>query len=243
VAKVVFQQLVTGSYASLKTLGQALYQTGLERHIIFWSNRPTAELSAQYFGASGALPEPDQTDYALLTVQNFGKNKLDYYLDTSLQLAGDRPAGDTGHVTATITLSNTAPTRGVSAYIFGGEFAGQVPGRYDGVVSLYLPSGSTLVGSSGDEPSLAPVLTTELGRTVVAFGMNVPAGQSRTLTLNLTLPPRPSSAYGIVVEPIPRVRPTKVGIDFVLGDGRHLARNLEAITEPTLLGDPTTGTP
>jgi hypothetical protein len=238
VAKAVFSRLMSGSYPSVRPLAEAVYDAVQERHIMFWSDKVTAEQPAAFFDGTGALPAADQLDHLMLTVQNFSKNKLDYYLDTSVQLVGDRPSAAIGRVTATITLGNTAPVNGLSSYVFGGDLPGQRPGVYEGIVSLYLPNGTSLVGAGGDDMTRPAALTTEAGRTLVTFGMDVPASAARTVTLDLALPPRPRNVpYRFALVPVPRVRPTMVGVNLRLDGESSLVRQNAPLVRPENLGE------
>jgi hypothetical protein len=95
----------------------------------------------------------------------------------------------------------------------------QVAGQYRSVVSLYVPSGTELVGFTG--AVLAdPIVQTEGGRTVVGYTVDVLAGASSVVSLDLRLPPRPEGPYALFLTPSPRVRPTRATIDLDVGDGR-----------------------
>ena len=97
VARKAFDALINGEFSSLRPLGDALFKTAQQRHIIFVPNDPTIRQEVDYFGADGALPPADAQDYALLTVQNFSKNKLDYYIDSRLDIVGTRPIRTNRH--------------------------------------------------------------------------------------------------------------------------------------------------
>jgi hypothetical protein len=218
VAEAAFRRLVTGDYPSLKGLAGALGDAAARRNIIFWSSRPAGERPAAQLHADGSLP--DSPDFADLTVQNLTGNKLDYYLDTALRLTGKRPAGTFGNLTAQVTITNAAPKGGRPAYVFGPYLPSFQPGEYDGLVNLYLPRGTSIVGSSGlDDPgSLAT--EGESGRTIVAFRTVLQPGESRVVTLNLRLAPRPPGPYRVDLAPVPRVRPTAIAVDIDAGDRR-----------------------
>lgn len=223
VAKAAFDALVNGKYGSLRPLGTALYRAAQQRHLVLYANDSHVERLAASFGAVAAVPPAGTVDYALLTVQNFSKNKLDYYLDTSLQLAGERPEKRSGALTATVTVANTAPPSGQAPYVYGPNSPEQRRGLYRGVVSLYLPTGATLRGTSGDAPVVAPAVTSEAGRTVVSYSVELGPGATSTVTLELALPPRPAGDYQLTLVPVPRVRPTLVAVD-IDSDGRRLVR-------------------
>ena len=104
-------------------------------------------------------------------------------------------------------------------YIFGPFNDQETVGVYRGVVSLYLPPGTTLVGTGGDPLTPAPVLQTEGGRPVVGFDVDVPAGTSRNVVLELQMAPRAPGPYSLTVVPSPRVRPTRATVHLA-GDAR-----------------------
>lgn len=230
VAEAAFDALVSGDFGSLRPLGEALYDAAQARHIIVYLHDPDAQAAAASFGATGEIPPADELDHLLLTVQNFSKNKLDYYLDTSLAVTGARPAGQPGSLSATVTITNTAPVDGTADYVFGPNAPGEVAGLYRGLVSLYVPTGTTVVGSAGESLS-PPVLTTEAGRSVVGFDVEVPAGETRTVTVELALAPRPPGAYQLTLVPVPRVRPTVVSVVIDV-DGAAVGREAAPLVVP-----------
>ncbi|MEY2452103.1 MAG: hypothetical protein QOD92_1677 [Acidimicrobiaceae bacterium] len=237
VAKTAFNALINGDFASLRPFGDALFKTAQQRHLIFYANDSTVREQVGYFGADGALPLADTQDYALLTVQNFSKNKLDYYIDSSVDLVGSRPRTRVGQMQATISIANTAPADGKASYVFGPATKSETVGLYRGIVSLYLPTGVSL--SSADGPTTSsPVATSEAGRTLVTFGVEVPAGETRVVTLALVFPPRPAALpYMFRLVPVPRIRPTVFSMNIDAGDTR-VSRGAEPLLTPTVLGAP-----
>jgi hypothetical protein len=108
---------------------------------------------------------------------------------------------------------------------------------YRALVSLYLPNGTALAGADG-ATTQAPGLTTEDGRTVVGYRIDVPPGASSIVTLHLTLAPRRrGQPYSLALVPIPRVRPTSVSVD-VTADGNEIRRALTPLDRPTTVGVP-----
>ena len=236
VAAATFDRLVAGDYPSLRRLAEALGEAAAARHVVLWSERPVAARVARSFGADGALPPADAADHTLLTVQNFSRNKLDYYLDSTLELSGTRPVGEPGALRATVTLANTVPGDVPSEYVLGGPQTGSglEPGVYRGTASLYLPTGTTLVGSSG--AAAPPALLTEQGRTVVAFAVDLAPGAVAVVELDLRLDPLPAGAYELALVPVPRVRPTTVRIDIDTGAG--VAHHDGPVLAPTIVTAP-----
>jgi len=111
----------------------------------------------RFFGASGDLPDPAQQDAVMLTVQNVSKKTSSITMWTHRwHCSGQRPVGSTGAITATITVTNSTPDAS-REYITGPTVRGQPYAVYGGIVSLYVPTGTTLVGSSGsDSPPASP---------------------------------------------------------------------------------------
>ena len=228
VAEAAFRKLVDGEYGSLRPLGEALLGAVDGRHLMMHTVAAGAQRQLGFLGGDGALPAVDGPDAVHLTVQNVSGNKLDYYVDTALELRGTRPEGQIGRVQATITVTNTAPP-GVTEprYVFGPFNDAQVAGLYRGSVSLYLPAGSSLRGVAGDGLPDPPVLQSEGGRPVVGFRIDVPAGATRQVVLDLELPPRPPGPYELLAVPSPRVRPTALVVD--LDEGRTAAGSVPLV--------------
>jgi hypothetical protein len=235
VAEEVFDRLVNGEYPSLRPLGENLAEAAAARHVILWSSTPKARQAAEFFQADGSLLDPAVGDSLLLTVQNFGRDKLDYYLDSTVTVTGERPRGAEGHLQVTVTLTNNAPPDTQEpTYVFGTNDRLDTeapPGNYLGTASLYVPNGATVEQVSGDgDPG---PLVTENGRPVMGVAVQVPAGETRSFTVDLRLPtPRPGPA-GFALLPVPRVHPTVWEIDIEAPGGP--IRHTGPVEAPVLL--------
>lgn len=217
VAEAVFRRLVTGDFPAIRDLGAVIAEAAEGRHVMLHSTTPAIQRTVALLGADGALPDLGN-DFAHLTVQNFSGTKLDYYLDTSLDVAGGRPAGRVSRLKVRIEVGNTAPRDGRNVAVFGPIAPGFAPGEYRGLVSVYLPLGSHVSGSSGSD-TLGPIATdTELDRTVVNYGISLPAGQRHVVTFDVVVPSRAAQGYRFELVPAPRVRPTNVSLNLDLGD-------------------------
>jgi hypothetical protein len=242
VAKVVFKQLVSGKLGTLRGLGAALFDAAQARHIIFIANDDAAARTIDTFHANGKVPAASE-QYAMLTVQNFSKNKLDYYVDTSLQLSGSITPGQVGHLQATVTVKNDVPADVTATYVTGPNAPGERRGLYRGTVSLYLPPGTTLAGSSGGSWVGPPGVGSEAGRSVVGYQIELAPGETSSVVLDLEVAP-PPGRYSLQLVPAPRVRPTAVGLDISTQKGR-LSRTLGPLSRAEVVSEqepgPTTG--
>lgn len=220
VAEAAFRALVSGTYSSVADLADALGGAVDERHLMMYSADPSVQAALEFFDATGSLPDPGSGDQLHLTVQNMAGNKLDYYVSTGLTVSGTRDPGKLGEVRATVTVRNDAPVgQEEPGYIFGSPIEGRAPGAYRAAVSLYLPAGTSLVGSSGGPFEIAPTALTEGGRPVVTYWIDVPSGGAHTAELDLRLAPiERADDYSLTLLPSPRVRPTRVDVDLAIGD-------------------------
>ncbi|HEX4863157.1 MAG TPA: DUF4012 domain-containing protein [Acidimicrobiales bacterium] len=212
VAQAAFQRLTSGQFSSLKPLGSALVEASKQRHVLVYTDDPTDETAIRFLGFEGALPPP-RTDFTQLTVQNFGGNKLDYYLFSALRFEGRRPSQSGSRVSAIIDLANGAPPgQTVPQEVFGPFLPGDKPGEYYGLVTLYLPAGSYLKSAAVDgSVTSQPKMGSQNGVNTVTFTVSVVAGATSHIVLDLYIPPTPSPVRQFEFVPSPRVHPT----DFV----------------------------
>ena len=221
VAEAAFTKLIAGQYDSLRTLGTALLRAGQGRHIMMHAVDRTTQGYATQLGGDGSLPPLSGPDAVHLTVQNASGNKLDFFVDTELGLSGDVTPGRLGTVRAEVVVHNDAPVGAKSpVYIFGPFNSDQEVGVYRGVVSVYLPRGATLLSTSGDPPRDPPVVVSEDGRPIVSWTVDLPAGASSHVVLDLRFAPRAARTYQLLAVPSPRVRPTVLRTDLETGQGR-----------------------
>lgn len=210
VAHAAFAKLTSGQFSSLRPLGASIAQAAKEHHVLVYANDPADETAARRLGVDGALP-PARSAFAQLTVQNFGGDKLDYYLPSALTLSGSRPSETGSRMTATVDLHNTAPPGATSpSEVFGPFLPSEKPGEYYGLVTLYLTAGTYLQGWSGDASvTTPPVMGTQNGVRTITFTVGIPAGGSSHVTLRLVVPPVPPRSPAFVWVPSPRVIPTR----------------------------------
>jgi hypothetical protein len=209
-AKATFTKLVTGAFSGLRPLGSALLTAGSEGHVLMYASDPADEAILTELGFAGRLPRPG-APVAELTVQNFGGDKLDYYVHTSLAITGSKPAVRGTEVTARISLTNDAPSgRSTPRYVFGPLSGTGPPGVYLGLVTLYLPAGSYLKSSQVDGSiAVDPAQGTQDGLRTISYVVSVPAGGSSTATLQIFVPPTGSRSGSFVFVTPPRVWPTE----------------------------------
>ena len=189
IARAASEHLLDPGIDAAALLRQAA-RAGGERRLLIWSADQAVQQELAATAFAGAVPVTADP-YAGFTVNNAGGNKLDYYLDRSMTWSADG-CGPTRRVTVSLTLTNSAPTSGLSDYVAGRLDRPPYPvGPVDNIelVSYYATAGSQLVSATLDGQPLDGVVSLqELGHPMYRVGVELPAGQSRTITLTLEEP-------------------------------------------------------
>ncbi|WP_235453190.1 DUF4012 domain-containing protein [Streptomyces olivochromogenes] len=155
-----------------------------------WSAHAAEQRVLESRPYSGTLPNTPGP-FAGLVVNNAAGGKLDYYLGRSLTWEAGACSGGHRTVTATMTLTNRAPTSGLPDYVTMRADSPPYrtrPGDNRLMVSYYAGVGATLVDATldGRRALLAPAV--ERGHSVFTLDLELPATSSRTLVLHLLEP-------------------------------------------------------
>jgi hypothetical protein len=185
---------------------RSLQGAGEGRHVLAWSPDAVQQEAWEAIGLDGRIGARS----LLLAVLNRGGNKLDPYLDVSVDLAVEpdvapRRAGtqtSVHRVTVEVTLTNQA-TEDLPRYVAGPHpESGVDEGAYRGIVSLTIP------GAGGDQEVLGGVLAT-LGddgpARVLASSVVVDRGDSVVVTFRFDLP---EAQRDLLIEPSARLPAT-----------------------------------
>ena len=195
----------------LEALGKAVD----ERRIMMWSAFP-AEQQVLEQTKLGHIITDDPGPYAQVIVNNFGGNKMDYYLRREIEYAADGCDGEMRNSTVTVRLKNTATDANLSEYVAG------LPGLPSGLpvkiplgsqvssVRLLATKGAILENvTSNGERILPNVETVERGRPSFEVQVVIPPGQSGELVFQLSEPIVPGQAdvpvQPLVDNPVPEV--------------------------------------
>jgi hypothetical protein len=181
-------------------LARALRKAIRGRHMLAWSTRPAEQTAFRRMHMDGAL----ERDGLMVTVQNHGGNKLDWFLRPSLEARiSDAPRG--GHrITLTISIANPTPAD-ESKYVAGDGSLVPV-GDYRALVAVYLPGWATSVRVPGRSVAL---VGPDGPSRVIGTRVDIARGATVTLTVQFTAPPE---ADRLVLVPSGRARPVPVRI-------------------------------
>ncbi|MGH9122120.1 MAG: hypothetical protein ACRDYC_09280, partial [Acidimicrobiales bacterium] len=84
----------------------------------------------------------------------------------------------------------------------------------EGVVTLYLPAGTTHLGATHSSDTGEPLLSTQNGLTTLNFYALIPADGTATATLQVVLPAVAKGDTSFTVVPTPRINPTGVAVQI-----------------------------
>ena len=179
VGTAVFESFNQRSFSASKLL-QALEDAGAGRHVMLWSDNPVQQAGWEALGASGKLP----ADATLLSVLNRGGNKLDQFLQVTVDMSAVT-TGETRRVTVKVTMANDTPP-GLPTYV-AGPYPGTTysAGQYIGILALTVPGGAGNPAVSGGELYVSG----QDGPTrVLSSKVDIQPGASAEVTFEYDLP-------------------------------------------------------
>lgn len=186
---------------SIPTLAGGLAKVAKGRHLVGWAKDPELQAVFGDLEADGAL----QPDGLMVTVQNIGGSKLDWYIQPSVGLDVQRVADGTQRVTIDVSVPN--PERGETSRVIEGGTEYVEPGDHRALLGVYLPQAAYDVASPTrgftragvDGPMKAAIMRYE-----------VPYDETDVTRIEFSLPP---GADRLTLLPSARVFPVEFTLD------------------------------
>jgi hypothetical protein len=214
VIEAVTDALTTGRLPAPSVLAATLGRAVTGGHLRLWSPEAEAQGLFERLGADGTLEVPaDGSDFVQVLTQNASESKIDWYLRRSL-VYEPTIEPDTGAIeaTATVTLTNTAPTSGVSTYILGEEGGPTKVGENELRLTVLSPHRPTSVRDAAGE-DLAVNVSREKGLYAVTVPVELDSGASTTIEFAFAGFVRPTDGnYRLHVRRQPAVVPDEVSV-------------------------------
>ncbi|MGH2754405.1 MAG: hypothetical protein ACRDLB_08205, partial [Actinomycetota bacterium] len=202
---------------------EGVAEAARRNHLKVFSSDAGVQNAMETLGISGSF-EQHGPSLQLVFQNNYGRNKVDFFLnrtlDTSIRLSADGVA----HVRTTAVLRNDAPPEGVPA-LLGVDDPEIPPGTNRTQLSLLLPEGSVprALQLNGNERELYQFEDT--GYPVVWTLLDIPPGESAEVTLEYDAPAFFSDdSYEMTLVPQTMTRPDSYSLevfppeDFVIRD-------------------------
>ena len=225
-SRATFDALTERSLPSLREVGDALGPAMRQGHLSFVAFDPAEEQFLDALGSTDRLGIIPGHDYLSVRTANAQANKIDSYLQRSIDYdAHVDPGRGQVSATATIRLTNSAPSSGLPDYVIGND-RGQPRGTTALYLSLYTPlevTGATVDGQPvGTEPQH------ELGSPVFSLLVTIPSGATATVVFQLEGEVAPGPEYHLDLLNQPMANPDQAhvvigsaadGVGVVAADG------------------------
>ncbi|WP_314505729.1 DUF4012 domain-containing protein [uncultured Microbacterium sp.] len=190
VSATVFGKVIGSGWDPMAMIGQLQRAVGEER-VYAWFAREDEEAMAHRLGIDGVMTgDNSETTQVGIFLNDSGVSKMQYYLNTSVDVACD-PAART--VSTTITMTNTVPAGAQLSYYTHTLRAGTYGQPDDAMIMdvlFFAPPGGTILGSqpaTGDIPEWSRT-STENGRNAGSITVFLGQGETRSVTYTSSVP-------------------------------------------------------
>lgn len=229
-SRATFDRLTTGDLPGPRGVADAMTDAVAEGHIHMWSADERQQALIEDVGLDGALPATDGgRDYLGVVNNNAVGNKVDLFLSRTVDYdAAWDPHTGVVTATASVTLTNDAPSTGLPRYVIGSALRDPPPpGTNHTYLSIYTPWEATEATLDG-EP-VAVEAQVERGYRTYSLFLDVPPnGGTRTVTLRLAGQLSTADRYRLEVGTQPLVTPDRLDLALDVGGPRQVTVGGEA---------------
>ncbi len=199
---------MTAQIQSPGKLLDALGRAAAERRIMVWSAFPEEQKVLEETALGHTLPE-GSSPFAQVVINNFGGNKMDYYLKRDIEYAADGCDGEMRNSTVTVRLANTVTDPGaLPKYVTGlpglpADLPIKVPpGSMVSSVKVLATKGTELVNLTSNGERVVPNReSVERGHPSFEIFVVIPPGESGELVFQLSEPVVPGDAV-VPIQPL-----------------------------------------
>lgn len=208
--EAVFAEVVGGgmNVDTLRSAGEAM----AAQHIRIVSFKASERRVLENAGVSGDITT-DAQDNLLVTVQNFGGDKLDYWMRRKLDHRCTILSKTSASCTSSVTFKNAAP-EGLPRYVVRKKASYAL---YKGYQEIYIPEAAQITGFTRDGEVVEFFPETEDGRRSLGLHVEVPRGESTTTTVTYDLP-LANNSYSLSVLPQPLSINARVHVEVAAPD-------------------------
>lgn len=207
-AKAAAEKITHGGNGT--AMVRALTRAAGERRLLVWSADASTEQLIIDGGWAGVL-DADGAPFSGFVVNNAAGSKLDYYLDRTMSY--ERTGCGPGSTSvATFTVTNNAARNGLPRYVTiraDHPPKGAKPGDNRLLVTYYGSAGASIRSVEIDGKPVTLATITENRLVTVTADIELPVGESTTITVNLR---EPAAASAVQLLQQPLVRPMKTHI-------------------------------
>jgi hypothetical protein len=205
IAAITVERLLTTTLPPPADLARTLGPLTEQGRVMAWSAHPQEQVLLERVGLAGAFPRLDGRDGVTVVVDNEGANKIDPYLDVGVDYSASHQTGTSYTGKLTVTLTNNAPTSGLSDYVIGNSL-----GLPIGTNRMFLSIYTALPMISATRDGEVTTFETDhaLGWNVASQLLDIAPGTTRILELDLagTLD---ATRYSFITRAQPLARPVR----------------------------------
>lgn len=181
-----------GSLSAVERVGAAV----AGGHLRFVSFHRSEERALDAAGASGRLPQTS-SDSVLVTVENFGGDKLDYWAERRVTHLCDISGDGAATCETSVRLHNAAPDD-LPVYVRGGRPEAELMSELD----IYVPGDARVRSVRSGDSTVRFFTERDYGRIAIGTNLRVPPKETQRVEVVYRLPPN-SHGYSLDVSPQP----------------------------------------
>jgi len=210
VGQAAFEAILGGGFGG-RAAWRDIAEAASGGHIRFVSRRASEQAVLEDLGITGELGSP-VTDAALVTVQNFGGTKLDFWARRSVEHACrlDEGAADCG---TSVTIANRTPP-GLPRFVY--QY--RPYGLFKNFVEVYVPERAEITGVEVDGEPAEAFTEDEDGYTAVGVYVRIARGDETEVSVGYELP-LDSDAYSLDVLPQPLAHDARLRVAVEVPSG------------------------
>lgn len=204
--EAVFAEVLKGgmNVDTLRSAGDAI----AAQHIRIVSFDDTEQQVLEEAGVSGEITT-DADDSLLVTIQNFGGDKMDYWMTRNLDHRCSIRVDGPIECSSEVTLRNSAP-EGLPRYVVRNKSSYAL---YKGYLEVYIPENAKVTGFTQNDEVVEFVPETEDGRRSLGLHVVVPQDESSSTKVTYELPSA-NGSYSLAIHPQPLTRDARMHIEI-----------------------------
>jgi hypothetical protein len=185
VADAAFTAFQRGLATRPEELVRGLGVAARGRHVQVYSSDPAIERAMLELGVGGSAAPPPDGDYLMPVSVNTGGNKVDAFLQRTVSYRVSLQPDGGAKTTASITLRNGAPARGLSRYVIGPFDNRFRAGENSQFQTLYVAGAYGFTRATLDGRPVSAEGQNDLGAMAISQAVVIPPGRSVTLAYDL----------------------------------------------------------
>ena len=204
VSGAVFEGMISRS-PDPGALVQALSESGAENRLHVWSAVPTEQALIAETSLAGIPPATDDAAvYTGVYLEDLTRAKMDYYLETNVDIRDARCTKHGAEYVVAVTLTSTAPADAATSlpdYVTAGGRFGTPAGDIATRVVIHGPLGATLLGASDGEDLPVKAVTDPNGRLYAQTDVTLTPGATTELVFTVLAPKASDVPPNLVTTP------------------------------------------